>query len=71
MTIYCLLIVGVILYNDLDAVIFLFCGVATGAPIYIVMSNVEKFSKFTFFKKMFRLTIGMQKLLMVVSPQED
>jgi len=71
MTIYCLLIVGVILYNDLDAVIFLLCGVATGTPIYVVMSNVEKFSKFSFFKTMFRLTIGMQKLLMVVSPHEE
>ena len=71
MTLYCLLIVGVILYNDLDAVIFLLCGIATGAPIYIVMCNVDKFAKFTLFKKIFQLTIGMQKLLMVVPPQED
>ena len=71
MTIYCLLIVGVILYNDLDAVIFLLCGVATGTPIYIVMSNIEKFSKFPAFKSVFRLTIAMQKLLMVVSPHEE
>ena len=71
MTLYCLLIVGVILYNDLDAVLFLFCGIGTGAPIYIVMCNVDKFAKFTLFKKIFQLTIGMQKLLMVVPPQED
>ena len=71
MTIYCLLLVGVILYNDVDAVIFLLLGVATGTPIYIIMTNTEKFAKFSFFKRLFQLTIGMQKLFMVVSPQED
>ena len=71
MTTYCLLIVGVILYNDLNAVIFLLCGIATGTPIYIVMTNMEKISKYSFFKEIFQLTIGMQKLLMVVSPHDD
>jgi len=71
MTIYCLLIVFVILYNDLDAVMFLLCGVITGAPIYIVMINMSRLSKYSFFKKLFQLTIGLQKMLMVVAPNDQ
>jgi glycopeptide antibiotics resistance protein len=68
MTIYCLLIVAVILYNDLDAVIFLLCGIATGTPIYIIMNNIAKYSKYPIFRRLSHVTVGLQKLLMVVSP---
>ena len=71
MTIYCVLIVGVILYNDLKAVIFLLFGVTTSVPVYLLMTNTHRFSKSGAFARIRALTTIIQKLLMVVTAQQE
>jgi len=67
---FCLFILLVIIYNDVDTTIFLLIGVVSGSLFYVLMRKAQS-SSASWMRSFRRLGLSLQKLLYVVPPSEN